>query len=309
MKKNTSLLLLLIGFFNVAFSQPVINQSSFPSNYSATIYDATNLSLSAGLPGPNQTWDFSSVAMTESDNTSVFPVANVPQANHFPTANFCYKNVSGEFINYSLFSISANGMEYLGAVSDTSISTDYTPNPLSVFTFPYTYNTAFTDTFQSTIETEPNSTTRTYDAYGTLITPYGTYNNAIRQKIESPGGFIYYNWFNANPFQVLAILGYNGQSLTVYGNEVLSTTKHDQNSFSIYPNPTQDDFTIDTGNTTNTEVFVNVYNVLGKVIHSYERHNAAYNKISLLDCSPGLYIIEITDANNVVLQTQKIIKQ
>ena len=67
------------------------------------------------------------------------------------------------------------------------------------------------------------------------------------------------------------------------------------------------DFAIHSTNIFN-EVYVNVYDVLGKALITNEKFRGDYKNISLKDFGSGLYIVKITDNENQVLYSQKIIK-
>jgi hypothetical protein len=86
--------------------------------------------------------------------------------------------------------------------------------------------------------------TTTYDAYGTVITPFGTYTNVIRQKYEDSTG-ISYTWFKANPFSPILSSNFSTSNSTWYftiykPTNALSVNKNDTKVvlISLYPNPT-----------------------------------------------------------------------
>jgi Leucine-rich repeat (LRR) protein len=74
----------------------------------------------------------------------------------------------------------------------------------------------------------------------------------------------------------------------------------DINTFSIYPNPSKNQFQIETNQTIDK---VNIYNIQGKLVKTYNSDQSNYN-ISSLDS--GLYILNVV--SNGKIQTHKLIK-
>ena len=103
MKKYRLFLFLISMSFTVGFSQPQINASNFPSNYSALVYDGEVTGLSAGSAGANQTWNYSSVPTTYNYSLIKIPVESAPFASSFPTSNYCWKYVFSDASDYLFF--------------------------------------------------------------------------------------------------------------------------------------------------------------------------------------------------------------
>ena len=82
--------------------------------------------------------------------------------------------------------------------------------------------------------------------------------------------------------------------------------KNNINPISIYPNPTKDNFILNTGNNTIGNASVSVVNLLGKVI--YQQVVLDKNTtINLAGFSAGIYIVQFK--NNTGTITQKLIKE
>ena len=200
----------------------------------------------------------------------------------------------------------------LGFSNSTGITVTYL-NPSTAFQFPFLFNSSFTDTSQITGSSVVNTRTTTYDAYGTLTTAFGTYNNVIRLKRLENTVFASYTWITLNPYQ--EILSANaGSTINSFNYDVslptnLSLTTNQLNKkFSIYPNPTSGNFSIK-NNLFENETFVNVFDILGNQIINNLKIDNNSAEIDLNNFASGMYFVKISDANNNILHTEKIIKK
>ena len=160
-----------------------------------TRYTDTIPAYGPGGSGPNQTWDFSNAVPEDTSTTTVVTVASTGFQSSFSGSDYA---MTGEADSYLFFSHDANQMTTEGAAGDLLetgeiIETPFT-DPLLLHEFPRTFGSTFDDTyvFQAEADGSAFSVHRirlnhtghvfdTTDAYGTLITPTGTYN-ALRVK-------------------------------------------------------------------------------------------------------------------------------
>ena len=151
----------------------------------------------------SQVWNFSSLAQHVHDTLSFMSYASVPNSN-FTSSNLVIKQ--GWRANYGYAINSTSSVEQLGVSGIPYILGYYVPvtqitTPAETLaTFPFTYNSTFTNTYRSkakfhyghvpagapiTVDSiRDHSTTKktvVVDAWGTLTTPIGTYN-VIRSK-------------------------------------------------------------------------------------------------------------------------------
>ncbi len=304
MRIITMLLLLL---FTASQAQPILDASDFPTEYSWTAYRTGTTGFTNGSSGANQIWDYSTMDIVETEYTITrIPIAEMPFYDQFPGANYCEKQNDNGFISYSAANLNSNTFESMGYVDGNNV-VRYTDTNL-VLQFPYTFNTVINDTYLSDIpDATLRSYRRTYDAYGTLITPFGTFTDVIRQKVENlTFGGIGYIWINSVNFQII-LSGNFDDSIVYFFKDTtnLGVSQNHSQDFSIFPNPTQGDISI--GNKQNFEGTATVYDMLGNVVNE-NKNVALSNLISLTNCSAGVYFVKITDQNNQVLQTKKIIK-
>ena len=309
MKKS---LLLAFAFISCSvIAQPSITSTSFNS-YSdvGALYFGSSTTIGFGSAGANQTWDFSSLVLTNDGNYSGVSVASAPYSNEFANANFFVKNTYAGFEDiYDIFTINSAKLDILGSTTDIGTSEIYT-NPRTVFVFPFNYTNSFSDTYQILGESLI-STTITYDGYGTLITAFGTYPNVVRIKTEE-GDSVFYTWAIANPYKeiVFASTGDTGEIyFGVKNNSNLDTAfNQTANKFTIAPNPFSTDFNINFSNDLQGTYSLNVYDLLGNaIIRNHKIEGSAHN-VSFPEVASGLYMITISDDQNKVIATQKLVK-
>ena len=308
MKKITITALFIYLSF-VSFGQPVLNASDInPLNQTGNTYNASSTTIGPGNAGANQNWDFSNLILTQQGNSVNNSVATAPYASSFPNSNF-YISSQPQSDSYAYYNLTSAKLEVLGASTSNQIILNYY-NPQTIFVFPYTFNTVINDTYQ--YNTDPTiSLYSEYDAYGTVTTAFGTYNDVIRVK-QIYSGFTIYNWFKANPYQdiISVLIETNGtKNYSVFEKTNLTTEKKTFTAkFSIAPNPTNGILTINNSENLNSENFINVFDILGNQIVKNQPINGTSNSVNISDYASGLYLIKITDANEKVLYTDKIIK-
>lgn len=297
-----------------AIAQPVLNSSNVAQNFNAEFYYKEATGFSPGGAGPNQTWDYSNLGelMFLGTDTAI-PVAGSAFAAMFPTANYLYKfeGIFGDADNYFYHNLTATKFEILSLGYNGETGDVFTPNPKTYVTFPYTYNTVFTDTYQMTTETSPTSFTATYDGYGTLIMPFGTFTNVIRQKVVT-NGQTDYNYFNVSPFYPIlqTVLAENAFGI-IQDNTVLGVGDHSaENEISIYPNPAHDVVTIRLPENS-SGVAISLTDLTGKTILSHKEINPIENSIifDIQSLTVGIYFLTVIDGNSSASYTKKIIKQ
>jgi FlaG/FlaF family flagellin (archaellin) len=304
MRKIT--LLALLSFTIHSHSQPVLNALDFPASYSATGFFSFNATgFTNGASGANVVWDYSAITPVSPGTVySIVPVSEANASFTFPTANFCEKFVTNGQTTYNLYVLDNQSLQLVGAIS-TFVANYY--DPATQFQFPYTYQNTFTDTeWQLGSPTPPEPVTRTYDAYGTLILPNGTYTNVIRQKITPSTAGIEYHWYGTNPYRLLMIGNLDFNYVVIFGESQLSRDQDSLASFRLYPNPTSDAFSIATS-TANEGLTVKIHDVLGKLLFQNDNY-IPDTAINIQDYPKGVYIVTVTDIESNQLLTKKVVK-
>lgn len=302
MKKNYTIFLILLIFSMSLSAQPVLNDTDFTSFYKYDGYYANNVvGLSPGSAGANQTWDFSGLSVPHSAGTySVVPVALTPYAGDFPTANICFISPTVYFDDpyyYIYYKTSPTSFEAVG-LADSTGSELFIDSGIS-FIFPYIYNTIINDTYQIYVG-DDSSFSSTYDGYGTLITPFGTYSNVIRQKsVETLGAITYtdYSWFSTNPFKSIMEIYFtndiNGNStngVQIFSNfaPLSLTAFNKENSIKVYPNPTTSILNLHFSNAVTLDKLV-IIDISGKTVMQQTKN---ITQINVEKLPAGVYILE-----------------
>ena len=307
--KKITITALCLYFSFIAVGQPVLNASDInPLNYTGNTYNASSTIIGPGVAGANQNWDFSNLILTQQGNLVNNSVVTAPYASSFPNSNF-YISSQPQSDSYAYYNLTSVKLEVLGVSTSNQIILNFY-NPQTIFVFPFTFNTVINDTYQ--YNTNPTiSFYSEYDAYGTVTTAFGTFNNVIRLK-QIDSGITTYTWFKANPYEdiISVLVETNGtKNYSVFEKTNLATEKKIfAAKFSIAPNPTNGILTINNLEDLNSENFINVFDILGNQIIKNEPINGTSTSVNISDYASGLYLIKITDANEKVLYTDKIIK-
>jgi hypothetical protein len=294
------------------WAQPVANATDVATaNFTAEFYFGASNGLNPGSAGANQVWDFSGLQLTLAGTNAAVPVAGSPFEAGFPTSNYCYKFSGFGTDRYYYHNLTSSKLEILALALTANSGDDYRQNPRTFAEFPLAYNTVYTDTYKAANSQAEVSFTATYDAYGTLTLPTGTFHNVIRQKIVQDGQTDYI-WFNVSPFYPLLQTVLAQNSLGVIKNTTLSIDDNlPGRKFLVYPNPTGGEITIRPEAAFEGSVEITVFDAMGNRIISrkHEPANASSIGIDLQSHSAGMYFVRITDAANRILHSQKLLKK
>ncbi len=287
----------MLGF--CASAQPVVQPSHVAPNFEAELYyTEVPSNFSPGPAGANQTWDFSNIGdgmllgAQQAINASTSPFAA-----EFPQANYCYTMVSAfaDATMYFYHSLTPSIFEIYSLGYEGEVGEDYRPNPRTYVTFPYTYGTVFNDTFQRTTDAAPVSQTVTYDAYGTLIMPFGTFNNVVRQKVVIEGN-TNYAWFNVNPFYPILQTSLEDASLGyIIDNTVLDTPSAQGGVFAAYPNPVFDRLSIRFPDSIQGAVTLELSDIAGKTVRTAQIASQS-DSVDLSGLQAGVYLLRVHSA-------------
>lgn len=293
-----------------AFAQPQLTQSSIPVNFSADFYYAEVENFNPGPSGANQTWDFSNITAVVAGESTFMPSAGTPYASSYPLANHAihYGGLGQSLWYYNR--ITAQKLEHISLVYAGVIAINYSANPKTMVEFPYAFNSVFTDTYREGPEDDDTAFTATYDAYGTLILPFGTYHNVIRQKVVEDGK-TEYNWYNSDPFYPLLQTNLEDGSIGLMKGGALGVGDNQQHEFLAYPNPFTDVVTINIPQQVSGRLDISITDMLGKLVHATAIDNAIGGTSASLDlnaCTTGVYLLSITDSNGNT-QTRKLIRR
>lgn len=329
-------IIILFVIFVVAsvqcYTQPTLtysgNAPQIGDIYNLHFVDAEG--LSEGGSGANQVWSYTDLSVIESSQTTVMDPSATPFAADFPEANAAFLFEAG---NYTYAVINTNYVENVGIAAEESgidFIIHYT-NPVRIINFPFAYGNSYTDDYQGNytmqMMTVTQSGTRTFtaDAYGTLTTPEGTFNDVLRVKSvhsEVDSFFMGTMFLYANTGTIEDYAWYTNSAkeplfnLTYYTNSVTGTDTtayysgaptfvpepmHDEVCMKLYPVPAEDrmHITLSSGQTAN----LNIYDISGKKVFTGEGIEFQKDDPKAIDVSglaPGTYFIHVHNQNLTV---------
>lgn len=318
MKKNLlNVLLLAVPFTGIA--QPTITSYEIVPQIGDVYINHTTSFESPGSAGANVTWDFSNLASQGTSNSTYVSPVGTPYANNFPTADIATSNNGA----YGYFDVSSSAFSIVGQYAGTLFNFS---DPEALYHFPLTHTSSYTDDHQSTFTngaafTRHGTTTLTGDGYGTLITPAGTFPNAVRAKLvqdyqdDYSGGTINY----MNTVYLWFAVGYKGILLSftdfesdfqdlqygLYADESVGFGENDAEelAFNVYPNPANDAATIELMLDGNETVEVSIYNSMGALVANTQASglSTGVNRLplDLAGLSKGIYHVHVMAGNKM----------
>ncbi|HTL80110.1 MAG TPA: T9SS type A sorting domain-containing protein [Bacteroidia bacterium] len=313
-------------------AQPTLTASSINPAVGDVYNTVTSAYVSPGSSGANQTWN---LALTNNGTVAQSAVApgTTPYAATYPTATVALSS-SG---NYTYYKTSTSSWQNIGVVNGSGTQIVYS-NVEDMMHFPGNYNDTYTDPWAATFVQSTytyyrtGNTTVTDDAYGTLTTPVGTFNNVMRvhfvqiyqdsTNISSQPFVINYNndeymWFlNGNHFPIAAVYTLTISSAgTQQGgfymtNAVGIPEQTTLSSFSALPNPANDVVTFNYTLQAKNEVTLHLYNNLGQEMELPETASGIVGEnklqVNVADLPEGIYYATLS-VNGEKGVTQKIV--
>lgn len=162
---------------------------------------------------------------------------------------------------------------------------------------------------------EPDESLPTFmigDDYVTTLVNCDTSENGNFQNVY----FTFYETSLSDPFEylieflgnnpALIITSSNG-NVAVYGNPTLSASNFLKPSFSIYPNPVQDQLYINTNQDAGNYT-ITVFDIHGRSYITTSKEKLGSNALQIQEWASGVYFIRIEDQNGV-MTTKRFIKK
>ncbi len=349
MKKFT-LLTISVFALQVLFSQPILTNSlnlTIGDTFRSDSYiEAT--STDPGSGGANMTWDFGTISggtYVEGEGVICVNPTTTPFADSaaVANANICTRAIETPNEGYFHYFECNSTSQYLnafGLLESGSGSFGTYTNQATILEFPFTYGDNYEDTSDQLIynldwgyyyHRDSAIVTVEADAYGTIITPAGEFQNVLRLKKTT----IDYSWMNYDNTEWIPLGSFTDIQYTWYAPNIkipvmsifeaewlpgsytvnylveynFPTGIEEQLDYhiEIYPIPTSDRLTINTVKKFNS---VNIYSANGqKMDVSLLQSNPSQQQTFDLSKYPkGVYLIEVgfEDGN---FTTKKIIKE
>ncbi|MEL6842537.1 MAG: T9SS type A sorting domain-containing protein [Bacteroidota bacterium] len=221
-------------------------------------------------------------------------------------------------------------------------------NPDLELVFPFSFNSTINDQAQGVQwvevggqvfkQTRYKTTTRTVDAYGSLSTPYGTFNNVLRVRttesiadtlrtivpVVSNQEIVRYTWYSSDERYVLmqmdsiAVLSF-GQPVDINhahmfrAGEIMTSVEEarfaERLSLAAYPNPAQQDLTVALTLEGPAEIRISLSNIIGQELMVDCFSEASFGErqytLGIGHLSPGYYLLRVqTEQGTASLKVQ-----
>lgn len=299
MKKNYLFLVAVLSSALTSLAQPVITAAMF-QDFSVELYSVPDLTgVTQGPAGASQTWDFSGLVLDAEPALylQTVPVNTAPYHETFPAANFCQQSTvvfdGVIYRNFSFAKITSSALETLGSSSEEGLGEEYLNTPLTPL--PLNYNDSYVDTEQSITDTEVTTSIETYDGYGTLISPFGAYNDVVRIKSVRDSSTSY-SWINTNPYSPLMSVSISNltglvQNVAVWKNSTGLATNQvvANNSVIVFPNPAQSILNIKVPQKTIDKI--RITDLSGKTVID---KNTDTSTLDIENLAAGIYMLQVT---------------
>lgn len=346
MNKTTLLFLLILPFCQLNYAQITITDSDMPNVNDVITYSITTdpQGQDPVLTGANYSWDYSLLQSTTQRSDTFVSVTSTPIAYQFyfnngilysswkasyalkgidigipqvpitDVYNF-HKNSSAEYSNVG-FGSNINGVP--SSTRNIPVDVEY------VFPLNYGNTNISNSEFGVSVPTfgfygQSLERTDTVDGWGTLTTPYGTFDclrvKSVLSKIDTTYiDFVSFGTTIARPEEieykwlasgmstpVLKIVTTAGNITTIEYQDSLSTVAINEQeqliNISVFPNPTRNYVSITLNSTSSTKSLMLIKDNLGRIV-AEQNYNLEYGKnIVLIDfikynINPGIYFIE-----------------
>ncbi|MBX2905465.1 MAG: T9SS type A sorting domain-containing protein [Taibaiella sp.] len=332
---KTILLCLFLASTFAAFAQPTLTKAGNAPVAGDIFYgySVDTAGVDSGAAGASVTWDMSSLVKIDSDTTFFLNCAATPYCDSFPGANIVMRTDS----DYSYGISGADGLQMIGAYSDTNYI--HFTDPRKMTAYPFTYGSTFKDTSGMTFSIMGfdiyfnTYNTVTADAWGTLKLPNGTFTNVLRVQTttiqQDSSNFMgmpqvnrsrteSYSWFAAGIHTPLATLNYDTSgSGTWYLNDAKyykatppppTTGIGDvasRGSINVYPNPAQGVVNIQFGENRDRTT-ISVLDIAGRELLSSTSEHTDHVTLPLNEIPTGTYLLRVASEGQAP-ETAKLI--
>lgn len=321
-----TLLLVLLGLSFKSIAQPTLTAAGCSPVIGTTTTSVSNAGFAQGAAGANQTWNFASVGNTGSTTSQYIAVGSAPNGAQFTNSNLASSGNGA----YAFYNSTSNALTLNGIVSPSGGPVITYSNGEDGLRFPFTYGNSYTDTWAATFTSgvaffRTGSTTVTADGYGTLITPQGTFTNALRihfvQTYHDSSDFAVgdytndeYFWYKEGIKEALASTftftsNFAGQINTSTGGSYASGTVGIEGNtaslaFVLAPNPAQDIINIAINDNNLGQIKTRIINQLGQEVAPLENINYMAGNNMQFDVAylkNGIYTLQLILEDNSVI--------
>lgn len=311
------------------FGQPILTANGInPVVGDVFNYQATNY-VNPGAAGANQTWNLSTMTVQAVSQTTAVSSGSTPYSATFTNSNICFLSPG----QYDYFLASNTAYQSLGSYVGNGPAVIYNP-PKDILQYPFIYNTSYTTNYQSS-SPGPNPTavsgtvTVSYDGYGTLVLPNGTYTNAIRihsQDIYTQNqGTVsidvsttdLYNWYiNGNHLPVATVSTFTSTSFGTFSSGAylnsIATSIHstgvDNSTLRLFPSPSKNTLNIKYGYVTDASKAELIDMDSKVVITNTIEPGSADHQMDISSVAKGVYVVKVYFSDGTTLTSKVVIE-
>ena len=351
MKNIYSLLLFLTLSFGSS-AQITITSSDMPSaNDSIRMSSALNAMLfNFTQTDTNHTWDYSNLIPFKQRTEKYMSMNATPMLYRvlfFGKANLASKRKDVSILNINM----TDGYNYYKNTSSKfklvgyGASINGAPVPVVfkdaevLYNFPLSYGRLDSNDSEWEVSVpglgymgQEKHRVNTVDGWGTIITPYGSFQcirvksevhqvdtifqTSLNAGVKIPSNYTEYIWLSKTiPFPILIARVPNfGLTTVEYADSVRqfvgieeASTKTNQSELLIYPNPATNRVFIRVNNLDNLTSTLNIYNVQGKIVYQQVFTGNINTYIECNELGSGLYMVRLQNEKQNI--TQKLIIQ
>lgn len=323
---------LLLFFCRTTEAQEPFAISDLNMTSGTSFTEAISQDNMVGLPGMDQTWDFSSITENGFGQTVSLSEVSTSELLDFPDAEIKW---CGEGDGYCRFlSIGSGGFEELGFGGiGQEMWAEPHPDPLLLAPLPFSFGDTYSGTYvlgESGIIQE-RSQNLSVDGYGTLILPWGEVQNAYRIHGTVVDTFTLngelshiveaeLTYFFAPGYPGPLVESFIGEFI-VEGEDpspitvniflkdiVLGIEKTELlHDLKVFPNPASQNLTIQFENSRYESFSLDILDIQGRIVYSEGRIGSTasvMHQIDLHELKSGLYFLRLRNGRG--FQTEKI---
>lgn len=318
MKKQFTFIVSIV-IASVTNAQPTLTNGGVAPLIGTNITTHYGNYIAPGPSGANQTWNFTTYSGPTVQVVNTVDPSTTPYAAQYTGSSVCFYTAASNY--YQFLNDIGTSLFFIGAEA-TGISLDCTGDDEELFQYPLTMSNTWTDAYllDGGSFMRNGNVTGTADAYGTLITPAGTFTNVLRIHISEtftdnatfPGTLDYYAWYKEGihyPLFLTSSSTYNGspyQSYAYYTDAAVGI--EEQNALAemlVYPQPAQEEFFIQLKENNSSSEYL-LSDLTGRVIMTGEIKFPS-TAINTSGISSGLFLLSVKTGETTL--TKKIVIQ
>ncbi len=292
-----------------------------------------NGSYDPGASGANQNWNFSAINPSFSYTTTAINPQTTPYAADFPEANIAFHYTGdNEFYSYAQSSSSEFLNDGVGFVPEGDNSYIHYTDAVKLLKFPFSFGESYSDDYHASYSLVEGTETHEWgtitvsaDAWGSVTTPVGTFDNCLRIKsvrnyvdsIWTSGIFLYattstqtdYDWFIPSLHSAIVSISVtaNGTSVTYLTNvETILENSNMELPVSIYQNTGLNRIFFRIPDNIQGKITGGIYDLSGRLLRRFSGMEV-HNSLSIQSLTKGEYVIFVRH-NGKLIGRKKILK-